>query len=64
MPDDPVAMQQQEANLQSLFENLRLVAVGTGIFASNTTRDAAIRTIARVLMVFLRNRLGKNDAAD
>ena len=66
MADDPVVIQQQEDFLadSNLLAVLRNGAIGTGAFANNTVRDATIRALCRVALIFLRNRLGKNDQAD
>lgn len=50
--------------LDGVFENLRTVANGTGTFANNTVRDAAIRNSARALVILIRLYQGKLDATD
>lgn len=52
------------AQLDGVFENLRTVANGTGTFANNTVRDAAIRNSARALVILIRLHQGKLDATD
>ena len=66
MADDPVVLQQQEGFLAdtNLLATLRNGAIGTGAFANATIRDATIRACCRVALIYLRNRLAKNDQAD
>jgi hypothetical protein len=47
-----------------VFDNLRTIAAGTGTFASNVVRDAAIRTCARALVILIRLALRRLDATD
>lgn len=66
MADDPQVLQQQESFLAdpNLLTTLRAAAIGTGQFATATVRDATIRACARVCLIYLRGRLGKNDQLD
>ena len=48
----------------SLFDNLRTVAQGSGTFASNAVRDAAIRSCARGIVLVIRLLRKRNDAVD
>lgn len=47
-----------------VFDVLRTVANGTGVFATNAARDAAIRTCARALVILVRLSLRRFDATD
>ncbi len=60
---DPVVID-MEQRLLTLFDTLSAIARGTGSFPSNAARDAAIRACARALMILLRSRLSRTDAAD
>lgn len=48
----------------AVFDALRTVAAGTGTFATNATRDAAIRTCARGLVILIRLTLRRLDTTD
>jgi hypothetical protein len=64
------ATEANEATLQGslgggqVFDNLRTIATGTGLFATAATRDAAIRTCARALVILIRLQLRRLDATD
>ena len=66
MADNPQVLAQQEAFVAdpNLLTTLRNGAIGTGTFASAAIRDATIRACCRVALIYLRNRLGKNDQLD
>lgn len=66
MADDPAVLAQQESFLadSNLLATLRNGAMGTGQFLNATVRDATIRALCRVTLIYLRNRLGQNDQAD
>lgn len=71
--DERIAAATQESNEGTLtgqlgngqiFDNLRTVANGTGVFATAALRDAAIRTCARALVILIRLKIRKLDALD
>ena len=48
----------------AVFDALRTISVGTGTFATNATRDAAIRACARGLVILIRLTLRRLDSTD
>jgi len=48
----------------ALFDSIRTVATGTGTFTNNTTRDAAIRTCARGIVLVIRLLRRRLDTVD
>jgi hypothetical protein len=53
-----------QGQLETILDNVRAVANGSGTFANNTIRDAAIRTTARALVILIRLQQRKLDAVD